>query len=366
MTLNPTRRNLLTSLAFAGGAILLGADRLSADEQLEIDKRVAHIISDSIIVDIHNHLELRGIQNPNLDLAGAMKHAGFSAVCQTWAIDNFHSDRPGDYEGHFLDSLEFEDRLLAKNHMRRALDLKDLETAHAHRQPIIIQATEGAQFLEGKLERMEDAHKRGLRVLGLVHERDDLVQPLGDVYTATAHMGGLTAFGSEVVKACNHLGIVIDVSHGSREMVAQVVKVSAQPIMVSHTSLANEANPSQLTDVWKPRVIPDDVAQAVVDSGGLIGVWAHMASSLQEFVTNIKRTADVLGIDHVAIGTDTELTPSKARVQHTNEIWHDGVNGFFYAVANEMLKQSFSPKEIAKVGGGNFCRLFARVTGRQL
>jgi len=70
---------------------------------------------------------------------------------------------------------------------------------------------------------------------------------------------------------------------------------------------------------------------------------------------------DVIGVDHVGIGTDTDLTASY-QLPYTNQIWPDENGGFFYAVAGEMLKQGFTPDEISKVGGANFCRIFGKVT----
>jgi membrane dipeptidase len=74
---------------------------------------------------------------------------------------------------------------------------------------------------------------------------------------------------------------------------------------------------------------------------------------------------DAAGMDHVGIGTDGELTPpeGKGPLPYTNGIWKNQGGGFFYAVAAEMLKQGFTPGEIGKIGGGNFCRVFGKVTG---
>jgi membrane dipeptidase len=74
-------------------------------------------------------------------------------------------------------------------------------------------------FIEGRLDRVEEVYKRGVRHLQLLHEHDDKVAPLGDVITASAHLGGLTVFGAKVVKECNRLGILVDLAHASPETV---------------------------------------------------------------------------------------------------------------------------------------------------
>jgi membrane dipeptidase len=66
-------------------------------------------------------------------------------------------------------------------------------------------------------------------------------------------------------------------------------------------------------------------------------------------------------IDHVGIGTDTDILSSRAG-QSTNAAWPGLSGGFFKAAVAEMLRQGFTSGEIGKVGGGNFCRVFDKVT----
>jgi membrane dipeptidase len=363
--LNPSRRDFLTTFAGTGCAMLLDSNRVLA---AEADPRVAQIVSKTIAVDMHSHVQIRYGNDPadakldlDIDLADEVKRSGFSAICETYAVDNIVVSEVGGYYNLQLQGLAFEDRLLARNQMKRALNMKDLQTAHDQKQPIVIQSTEGAQFIEGRLERIEEAYRRGLRHLQLVHERDDLVSPLGDVYTApAAHLGGLTPFGAQVIKECTRLGIVVDLAHGTSETVTGALQVATQPLIVSHTSLAS-ADGSGMSADMRRRLISKDIARAVADAGGVIGAWFRMTTTIKEYVEAIKYMVDTLGVDHVGIGTDTDLTASFV-LPYTNKIWPDQNDGFFYAVAGEMLRQGFTPNEVSKIGGGNFCRIFAKVT----
>ncbi len=357
---NPSRREFLTTLAGTSGAMLLGPHQLRA---AEVDQRVAQIVSKMIAVDMHSHVQIRYVKDsvdarpdPDIDLAGEIKRSRFSAVCQTYNIDAAGNEASGYYK-YYLQGLAFEDRLLARNHMRRALSMNDLQTAHDQKQPIIIQSTEGAQFIEGRLERIEEAYKRGLRHLQIVHEQEDTVSPLGDVYTVAAHLGGLTPFGGEVVKECNRLGIVVDLAHGTSQTVTGALKAAMQPLIISHTGLGKETDNADM----RRRLIAKENAREVADAGGVIGVWWRLVYTVKEYVLAIRDMVDAVGIDHVGIGTDTDLTASDM-LPYTNQIWPDENGGFFYAVAGEMLKQGFTLDEIGKVGGGNFCRVFVKVT----
>lgn len=246
------------------------------------------------------------------------------------------------------------------------------------------------------------AYGRGLRQLGLLHDSDASV-PLGDVYTNPAKWG-LTAFGAEVIKECNRLGILIDLAHCSNETIDAALKVTNKPVVITHTGLDTQLGQDErMAKMMRPRLISKEQAKIVADSGGVIGVWTHLSDTPLEYAQNIKALVDVVGTDHVCIGTDTKLTPpyrspndkgfggpggpgprrdsgdhhdgpprdnnnqngpgarqnQGPRVgERTNEAWRDQKVGFYYAVVDAMLKTGFTEEEIGKIGGGNFCRVF--------
>ena len=116
-----------------------------------------------------------------------------------------------------------------------------------------------------------------------------------------------------------------------------------------------------MAEMMKPRLISKEHVKVVADAGGVIGVWTHLGDSLKDFVESIKAMVDAVGIDHAGIGTDTDLLSPRVG-QGTNRAWAALTGGFFYAVVDEMMRQGFMPDEIGKVGGGNFCRVFGKVT----
>ncbi len=124
--------------------------------------------------------------------------------------------------------------------------------------------------------------------------------------------------------------------------------------------------------MMKPRLISKEQAKIVADAGGVIGVWTHLADSPLAYAENVRALVDVVGVDHVCIGTDTKLTPpyrppgSENRVvrvgEMTNGAWQDQKTGFCFAVVDAMLKTGFTEDEIVKFGGSNFCRIFDAAT----
>ncbi len=361
MQWNHTRREFLTGAVGANVAVLFGPEWLRA-------QAVTEVLAGTIGIDMHNHVTPGGERpergrkeqqksQSNLDLADEIKRSGFTAVCAAFRLD-FNAREP---YARFLQGLTAIDGLLGKDGLTRAMNLKNLQVAHDKGQPALVQSIEGAHFLEGHLERVEEVYKRGLRHLQLLHDKGDKVEPLGDIYTEPPRLGGLTRFGAAVVKECNRLGIVVDLAHASHETVLGALKVSTEPVIVSHTSLDSRAGKNRMAKMMAPRLISKEHARVVADAGGVIGVWTKLCDSMGEYVTGIKALADAIGVDHVGIGTDTDILSSRAG-QSTNAAWPGQSGGFFAGAVAEMLRQGFTPGEIGKIGGGNFCRVFDKVT----
>ena len=125
----------------------------------------------------------------------------------------------------------------------------------------------------------------------------------------------------------------------------------------------------------RQRLIGKEQAKMVADAGGAIGVWTHLADTPLEYAKNVRALVDVIGVDHVCIGTDTKLTQpggggrpgqQNARAgERTNLVWQDQTAGFYYVVVDAMLKTGFTPDEIGRIGGGNFLRIFGEAVKKQ-
>ncbi|RKR11841.1 microsomal dipeptidase-like Zn-dependent dipeptidase [Flavobacterium sp. 90] len=398
------RRSFLTAMSGAGAAIMLSPFLSWA--AIDRDPRIAEIVARTLGIDTHNHIDVPLIKSelpgPKVDLAGELKKSGLSAICMTFAVDYQKLVNPGDAYERFINGLSAMDEILKSNNMKRALNFADLQLAHKIKQPIVIQSVEGGHFLEGKIERLQIAYDRGLRHLGLLHDNDASV-PLGDIFTKSPQWGGLTTFGAEVIKECERIGVLVDLSHCDDNTVNGALKIAKKPVLISHTGLNSRLGQNEfMSKMMKPRLISKEQARIVADNGGVIGVWTHLADSPTEFADNIKAMVDVVGVDHVCIGTDTKLTPAyrspndqgqrpengkkedgkqvgfenkqngqpkkendkknQKGPQDTNHSWEVQKDGFYYTVVEALLNAGFKEEEIAKIGGGNYCRIFDAAT----
>ncbi|WP_225974717.1 dipeptidase [Arachidicoccus ginsenosidivorans] len=290
--------------------------------------------------------------------------------------------------------------------MTRCLNTADILKAHKSGQPTVIQSVEGGHFLEGKVDRLQLAYDRGLRHLGLLHDHDAST-PLGDIFTEPPRWGGLTKFGASVIRESERLGILVDLAHADDNTTNGALKVATKPVIITHTGLNTRlGNNPAMAKMMLPRLISKSQAKIVASQGGVIGVWTHLADNAQQMADNIKAMVDVVGIDHVAIGTDTKLTtpyhspkdhfeqhdknkqvhpavingstkePRKSNHQHrpsgettTNSLWppltKGGASGFYYELVAALLKAGYDQKAIGKIGGGNYLRVFDLATAKQ-
>ena len=208
-----------------------------------------------------------------------------------------------------------------------------------------ILAVEGCDFLEGRIDRIQEAYDRGLRSLQLVHYR---VNELGDIQTEAPVHGGLTAFGKEAVREMNRLGIVIDVAHARFEVVRGVVETTTQPIILSHSNIME-------TSGWA-RFISPEHARLVASTGGVIGampiIFGRRNDDIPAYVHFVSRLVDAAGIDHVGIGTDMDGIGGGA-IFTSYTRWP--------SLAAALLDHGYRPEEAAKILGGNAQRVFQRV-----
>lgn len=360
---NLSRRGFL---ATTSSAILAPAciNRALADA---VDPRVTKIVAETMSIDMHNHVYPAGTQQgpqpggdpgPALSFAEELKLSGLTAISAGFALDRAGNTKPGDARLNFLKWLDAIDAELDKGHASRALTLKDLRMAQVRGQKVIVQTVEGAHFIEGHVERIEEVYKRGLRHLQLLHDSNDMVAPLGDFNGGTS-LGGLTPMGADVIKECNRLKILVDMAHGSSGTLSATLKIANQPLIVSHSSLDVWTNPNSR---MASRSIAKQDAKALADAGGVLGVWTKGTNTPAEFVRNIKMVADAIGVDHVGFGTDDDLLSSRPGTG-LNRAWPEMTGGFLHVVVAELLRQGFTSAEIAKISGGNFGRVFGAVTG---
>jgi membrane dipeptidase len=219
----------------------------------------------------------------------------------------------------------------------------DVEAARASRRPAAILAVEGGDFLEGRLDRVEEAHRRGIRSIQLVHYH---VNELGDIQTEPPRHNGLTPFGKDVIREMNRVGMVVDLAHATFADVKAAVEVSSKPMILSHTVL----------EISWSRAVSREHARLVAEHGGVVGIFpvAIAGRGVSGYVDSIARMVEAVGPDHAGIGTDMDgIVPPTFATFDDYAQWP--------SIPEGLLARGFSQADVAKVMGGNFLRVFTEV-----
>ncbi len=173
----------------------------------------------------------------------------------------------------------------------------------------MVLALEGAESINADLSNLQDYYDKGIRSIGLVWSRPNAFgYGVPFRFPASPDIGaGLTDAGKELVRACNQLGILIDLAHLNEQGFRDVAALSTAPLVVTHADVYNIC-PST-------RNLTDAQIDAVARSGGIIGINfeamnTHPQSSIEQAVPLTQITAHIdyivnrVGIDHVAFGSD--------------------------------------------------------------
>ena len=241
------------------------------------------------------------------------------------------------------------DRFTARSggHLRAIRTKADLATLLADRtagKPVMgaLLSVEGLQDIEGKRANLDRLYDAGFRMAGLTHFFDNEVA--GSMHGLKK--GGLTPFGVGIVRAMEAKGMVVDIAHCSHQCVAEVLKMAKHPVVSSHGGVQATCKVN--------RNLTDDEVRGVAATGGVVGIgyWdaAVCDTSPQGIVRAIAHVRDLVGIDHVGLGSDYDGAIA-ARFDTAR----------LDAITQALIDAGFSDADIAKVMGGNVLRVLGQV-----
>lgn len=196
---------------------------------------------------------------------------------------------------------------------------------------------EGAHPFEGDIDKLDRLFEQGLRISGLTHFFDNELG--GSLHGISGE--GLTPFGKRVIKRADELGLIIDVAHASPAMVRDVLALSERPVILSHGGVKGICDTN--------RNLEDALMLEIASKGGILGVGFWDAAVCDDsplgIVRAIRYAIDLMGVDHVALGSDydgavtTRLDTSELAI-----------------LTQTMMDEEFSEDEIRSVMGENVKR----------
>jgi membrane dipeptidase len=257
----------------------------------------------------------------------------------------------------------------------------DITRARRENRTAIILGLQNPSAIEDDIGLVEICHMLGIRFMQLSYNNQSLLAT--GCYETTDP--GITRMGRQVIKEMNRVGIVIDMSHSAERSTLEAIEISERPIAITH------ANPKS----WHPalRNKSDDVLRALAASSGMLGfsLYPHHLKggsdcTLDGFCAMVARTAELTGLDRLAIGSDLCQEQPDSVVEWmrtgrwTKEIdfgegsaknagfppqpaWFQDSSGFAN-LRSGLRAAGFSPGEVGKILGGNWLRFFESSFGQ--
>ena len=258
----------------------------------------------------------------------------------------------------------------------------DVRAAHDAGKTAIVFGFQNCSPIEDDIGLIEIVHQLGARFMQLSYNNQSLLA----TGCYEAEDPGITRFGRQAIREMNRVGLVIDMSHSAERSTLEAIELSERPIAVTH------ANPH----FWHPalRNKADDVLKALGESGGMLGfslypfhLKGNSECRLDDFCDMIARTADLMGLDNIGIGTDLvqghgdevvewmrngrwSLETDYGEGSKDNAGWPDPPAWFkgnrdFGNIAEGLKARGFTDDETAKVMGLNWLRFFETSFGPQ-
>jgi membrane dipeptidase len=271
-----------------------------------------------VIIDGHNDLVLhrwRGTPTLHMDLDAA-REVGFAGGWFALYVPSPHAPDPPEipYEVPLPEPIAHEEAAAIAEELFAALCALPVERATSaddFREGTVtaIVHMEGAEPIAPDLSNLEEWYDRGLRSIGLVWSRPNaFAEGVPFRFPSSPDTGpGLTDAGRELVRACNRLGILVDLSHLNEAGFWDVTRLSDKPLVATHSN-AHALSPSS-------RNLTDAQLDAIRESGGVVGVnfavgflredGGHEPSTpITEIVRHVDYLSQRMGVDHVAFGSD--------------------------------------------------------------
>lgn len=233
------------------------------------------------------------------------------------------------------------------NDIQHVRNLAEIYQAYSAGKIAALLTVEGGECLEGNLEAMQKLYALGVRGLTLTWNNPN---ELGNGVNAS-ETTGLTAFGINVVKKLNHLGVLIDVSHLSEKGYWDVLQHSRQPVIASHSNCKSLCN--------HPRNLTDEQISLLAANGGVIGITFVPAfigaenPSIAEVLNHIDHAVAIGGIECVGLGSDFDGTSGLVLGLEDCTCWP--------ALTAGLINRGYCEGEVKKIIGGNFLRVIGQV-----
>lgn len=293
-----------------------------------------------ILVDLHKMTE--GRQDAVIMVAYLPQNKPDEAFTD---IVPFPVEGPKAYADLIFDKIE---DIVQANHSYLALARNPEQLYQNKRQgkKSIVLGIENGLALEDDIRNVQHFANRGVTYITLCHNGDNAICDSARRSQNTHH--GVSQFGEKVIKEMNDCGVMVDLSHGGEQSFYDALDISRVPIVCSHS------NCKALCDV--PRNLTDDQLRALAKAGGVAHTTFYNGflradgakASIIDGINHLEHAIQIMGIDHVGIGTDFDGDGGVPGMANSSELINFTI---------QLLRRRYSEEDIAKIWGGNWLRV---------
>lgn len=210
---------------------------------------------------------------------------------------------------------------------------------------------ENGLALNHDLANIEHFARRGVVYITLCHNGDN---DICDSARGCNTYGGVSRFGEQVIREMNRQGIMVDLSHAAEKSFYAALDISTKPIVCSHS------NCKALCDV--PRNLTDDQLRALAAKGGVAHVTLYHGflrndrceASIMDAIAHLEHAIKIVGVEHVGLGSDFDGDGGVKGIADSSEM----INFTLH-----LLRRRYNERDIARIWGGNWLRVMAKVQG---
>ncbi|MBZ0198586.1 MAG: membrane dipeptidase [Ignavibacteriaceae bacterium] len=334
---------------------------LTGDSHFEFSIETIH--SHSRLFDLHNDIleiivgdtsyHLKDFHTYNQTDIPRMKVGGVDAqFFAVWVDPSSHGNDAFNYAMSMVDRFNSELALDTQN-IGQARTADEVVSLNNKNKIAAILAVEGGHAIENDLEKLATLYNAGMRYLTITwNNSTDWAVSAKDSRSTTV---GLSEFGRTVIRTLDSLGVIIDVSHTGIKTIEDILSITTNPIIATHSGA--RALHNHYRNLYDNQII------AIANTGGFVGIvfYPPFLSSngsvdVSRVVDHIDYIVNLVGIDHVAVGSDFDGIGNNTVVGLENI-------SKFPNLTLELLTRGYTQTEIEKILGGNVMRVFQQVAG---
>lgn len=251
----------------------------------------------------------------------------------------FKVSGPAEYTDMIFDKIEY----FVKGNsscLSLARNAGDLRRNKLEGKKSIMLGIENGIAIEGSLDKLRHFADRGIVYMTLCHNGDNNI--CDSAKNSERTNGGVSAFGEQVIKEMNRLGVLVDLSHASEKSFYDAIEISQTPVICSHSSCKS------LCD--HPRNLSDEQMRRLAASGGIMQITLYGGflktsgtATIVDAMNHLDHAIDVMGIDHVGLGTDFDGDGGVTGLADASEL----IN-----FTRHLLARRYSDSDIEKIWGG--------------